>query len=504
MKRLALSALVAAASLNAACVNLQPKYVQPAAPVPVAFPWGAASDTSGATDVTAIGWRQIFPDRRLQQVIERALANNRDLRAAAANIESARALYRVQRAELSPTVSASGAVTYARSPTGVSSVTTPTTTDPGTGTGTGTTVTVPNGYTSHIYSVNLGLSSWEIDFFGRIRSLSDASLQQFFATEEARRFAQISLIGEVATDYLTLASDERTLQVARETLQAGQSYLDLSRARLEGGIASAIDLRQAQTIVEQARADIARYTTLVQQDRNALDLVVGDHVSDDLLALDPKAPMPQLGAVPVGLSSAVLLTRPDVVQAEDQLRAANANIGAARAAFFPRISLTATGGLTSTSLGGLFNASSRAWTLAPNIALPIFTGGANKANLQYAQAQRDLYVAQYERAIQSAFREVADALAVRSNIAEQVAAQQAQVDAASDLLRLSTARYNEGIEAYLTVLDAQRTLYTAQQNLLTAQLTQASNVVTLYRSLGGGLQADTPVAVRVLPVAPGA
>jgi multidrug efflux system outer membrane protein len=334
------------------------------------------------------------------------------------------------------------------------------------------------------YSVNLGVASWEIDFFGRIRSLKDQALQEYFATEQARRGAQILLVSSVANAYLTLAADRENLALAETTLAAQQGTCNMVKRRHDLGLAADLDVQRAQTQVDGARRDIASFQQLIAQDENALNLLVGSPAPDNLLpaGLGGVVPPKEISA---GLSSEVLLRRPDVLQAENLLKAANAEIGAARAAFFPQISLTASIGTSSSDLSGLFKSGSGAWTYAPQIVMPVFdarTWSAHKA----AKAQRKIAVTQYEKAIQSAFREVADALAVRGTVDQQVEAQQSLVHAVAETYRLSNSRYNMGIDSYLSVLDAQRSLYAAQQGLVTLHLAKLANQVNLYSVLGGG------------------
>lgn len=453
------------------CSTMAPKHTQPVAPVPSAWPSGPAYQKSGA-DKTAekpvadIPWQDFFVEYRLQKVIDLALANNRDLRVAALNIERSRALYQIQRADLLPKVDASAAASFQRIPQDLS--------------GTGRAMNTEQ------YSVGLGVSSFELDLFGRVRSLKDNALEQYLATAQARRSVQISLVSQVAAAYLNLAADRERLQLAKETLTNQQESYKLIRSRFEAGISSSLELNQAQTTVDAARVDIARYTTLVAQDENALAVVVGSPVPADLLPQTLSETLTALKQIAPGLPSAVLLDRPDILQAEGLLKSANANIGAARAAFFPRITLVSSIGFGSDDLAALFKPGSFAWKFAPQITLPIFDGGSNKANLTVAEADRDIAVAQYEKAIQTAFREVADALALRGTIDEQLTAQQSLTDATSESYRLSRARYEKGIDSYLTVLDSQRSLYGAQQNLISTRLSRLANLVTLYKVLGGG------------------
>jgi multidrug efflux system outer membrane protein len=453
----------------AACTSLAPDYIRPEAPVPAAWPGGPAyKDSAGKPgDVPAadIAWRDFFVDERLQKVIDLALANNRDLRMAALNIEKTRALHRIQRAELFPAVNASGNGSEQRLPASVS------------GTGQSTTV--------YQYSVNLGFSSYELDFFGRIRSLKDRALEQYLATEQACRSTQISLVAEVANTYLTLAADRELLKLAQETLRSQEATYKLIQRRYEVGASSELDLRQAQTRMDAARVDIARYTGIVAGDENALTLLVGSPVPDGLLPTE-LGMVTAMKDISPGLPSEVLQRRPDILQAENQLKAVNANVGAARAAFFPRITLTTAIGTTSDQLTGLFKSGSDAWTFAPQITLPIFDAGRNRANIDAAKADREIFLAQYERAIQVAFREVADALAQRGTVGDQMAAQQSLMEATAESYRLSDVRYKNGIDSYLSVLDAQRSLYGAQQGLIAVRLSRLTNLVTLYKVLGGG------------------
>ncbi|PPU45749.1 multidrug transporter [Xanthomonas arboricola] len=476
---------IAVASVLSGC-TLMPRYARPDAPVPERFAGTELSTASTTTDAASpeqaidianIGWRQVFTDPALQQVIALALENNRDLRVAALNIEVARAQYRVERAALLPAVQGTGTANNARTPSELAI--------PG----------QPQVFRT--YSANIGVSAYELDLFGRVRSLKEQALQQFLSTAEARRSTHISLVAEVATAYLTLAADQQLLQLAQSTLSSqGDSYR-LQQRSFELGVASQLSLRQAQTTVESARVDVERYTAQVAQDRNALVLLVGTQVPAELLpqALPDGASVDGnvLASVPAGLPSQLLQRRPDILEAERNLRAANANIGAARAAFFPSISLTASTGSSSSSLSHLFDSGTRAWSFVPTLTLPIFNAGRNRANLDMAKANRDIEVAQYEKAIQSAFREVSDALAQRETIGRQLQAQQALVDATADSYRLSQARFERGVDSYLQALDAQRALYSAQQNLITTQLSRFTNLATFYKAMGGGwLQSADP------------
>jgi multidrug efflux system outer membrane protein len=468
MKRLTFAPLTLALAIALGGCSLMPAYQRPAPPVPAAYPATAAAD-SGAPAAADIGWREFFADERLRQLIALAQANNRDLRVAVLNIEQARAQYRIQDAALLPGINASGSGNISRSPADLSA-----TGQPG---------------TSRQYSATLGVSAYELDLFGRVRSLNEQALQQFLATDDVRRSTQISLVAEVASDWLTLAADLERLQLARATLQSQSETYKLTQRRAALGSASELTLRQAQTTVESARFDVARYTSQVALDRNALALVLGVQPPEALLPSGLADALLALGArseVPAGLPSDLLQRRPDLRQAEHQLQAANANIGAARAALYPRISLTATAGSSSSDLSRLFSGGQGSWSFMPQISLPIFDGGAGRANVDSVRAGRDIKVAQYDKAIQTAFREVADALAQRATLGEQLDAQQALVDASAATLALSEARFQRGADSYLGVLDAQRSLVAAQQNLISTQLSRANNVVTLYKVLGGG------------------
>jgi multidrug efflux system outer membrane protein len=453
--------------LLAGC-SLDPAYHRPAAPVPLAWPTGPAYDAP--TQGAPANWQAVFPEPRLRRVIEQALAQSRDLRVAIAQIEASRALYRVQRAALLPTVTASASASTGRDYTGLQ----------------------PNPYAnSTTYSASVGTTAFELDLFGRVHSLARAALQSYLATTEAKASTQISLVAEVATDWLSYASDASLLDVSKATVVNAQANVELARRRLGGGIASQLDLDSAQTVVDQARDDVARYTTLVAQDKNALDLVVGAPVAPGDLPGGMDDPAVRLGDVPGALDSHILLQRPDVLEAEHTLRSANASIGAARAAFFPSIALTGSAGTQSASIGGLFSGGAGVWNFAPTISLPIFDGGTNRANLDYARAQDRIDIAQYEKAIQTAFREVADALAQRGTITERLRAQQALVASAGQSLQLAQALYARGSDSYLDVLTAQRTYYSARQSLIQVQLIKQDNIVTLYKVLGGALADHT-------------
>lgn len=480
-----LSALLAGATLLAGC-NLAPRYVRPTGAVPPALPSGGVYPPSGVegVDVSSIGWRDFFTDDRLRQVIASGLANNRDLQLAAANVLQARERYRIQRADQLPTATVSGGATYTNNVFGAAGA--------GTGAGVGTGVGAGAGGAGtssnlSIYSANVGISAFELDLFGRVRNLSRAALQQYFATEEAQRATRISLIAEIATAWLQLAADQDQLQLSRNTLRAFEQTRTLTQAQFRIGVSSELEARQADTNYQAATNDIAVLQTRIAQDRNALQLLTGAPIPNELLPAALGEGFATLGNLPAGLSSQLLLRRPDVLQAERQLQAQNANIGAARAALFPNISLTATVGTISTALSGLFGGGSFTYSASPGLSLPIFDGGRARSGVRLAEAQQRAAVVTYERAIQTAFREVADALAQRGTIDDQLGAQTARADSARVAARLSEARYRVGVESFLTALDAQRTAYVAQQQLVTTRFSRASNLVELYRSLGGGI-----------------
>lgn len=476
----------------AGCVNLAPTYTQPTAPVAPAWTSGAApSDATTTTAAPArdLGWRDFFIDERLRGVVELALANNRDARVAALNIERALAQYGISRAAAFPAVGVGASGSRARTPGSVSA------------SGTARVATQ--------YNVNLGLTSYELDLFGRVRNLNEAALESYFATEDARRGTQISLVAEVATAWLVLATDQQRLQLARDTLASRQKSYDLINRSYQLGAQSGLALAQAQTTVDTARADAAAFDSQVEQSRNALTLLVGAAVPPALLPPSiteiARAPAAGLLPPPAELPSSVLAQRPDVQAAEHALRASNANIGAARAAFYPRITLTGSAGTASSSLSGLFKDGSAAWSFAPSISLPIFDAGLNRANLGVAQAQQQIQLATYEKTLQVAFREVADALAARRTLGERLAAQQSLLAATTRAFELSDALFKSGGAGYLDVLDAQRSLYTVQQSLISLQLVEQANRLTLYKVLGGGWRETTEQAAGSVapPVATG-
>ena len=475
--------LAAALVLSAGCVNLAPKTGPVASPAPAAWPSGPAYAAPAAPAGPAaadLGWRDFLADRRLRDVVDLALTNNRDLRVAALNIERARALYDVRRADLLPSIDAGAAATSQRTPAGVGAS--------------------PDAVTSHVYNLQVGVASYELDLFGRVRNLKEQALQQYLATEDAHRAARISLVGEVASRWLALAADRELLLLAEETLASQRASLDLIKRRVDVGIASDLTLHQAETTVDVARGDVARFTTQVAQDQNALALVVGAPVPAEILPGEEPFRARATMDVSVGLPSDVLQRRPDIMQAERALRAADANIGVARAAFFPRIALTANAGVASADLSKLFKGGTGAWTFAPQASLPIFAAGRLKGNLAAAKAERGIALAQYERAIQGAFREVADALALRGTVDERIAAQEALVAATDASHRIAEQRFRVGVSSYLDVLDAQRTLYDARKALVAARLAKADDDVTLYKVLGGGWTESSPAPGNAAPV----
>ncbi len=465
----ALPALVAGV-LMSGCAMLEPRMPHAEPSIPAEWPLPArtatspTADTLAAGEVREIGWSDFFSDPRMNEVIALALANNRDLRVAVLNVERARAQYRIVRADRLPALGAG--VQMDR--TGAD--------DPA--------------LESEVYRASLGLAEFELDLFGRVRNLGEAALQRYLATESSQRSAQLALVAEVANAWLSLAADRELLRIAEATLASYEESLALTERRQQLGATSALELEQTRTIVETARSDVARFAGQVARDTNALTLLVGHPVDPVLLAdtFDPE--ISGLGPLPAGLASEVLLRRPDVIAAERELFAANANIGAARAAFFPSISLTAGIGSISGELSGLFESNTGFWSFAPRINIPIFQGGRLRANLGMARADRDIALARYEKAIQSGFREVADALALGETLAAQRRAQIALLAAAQKAHDLSQARHDAGLDSFLVLLDARRTLYAARQSLVATGLAEQTNRVTLYKALGGGWPTD--------------
>jgi outer membrane protein, multidrug efflux system len=474
--------LVAAVLTLLGACTLEPHYHRPPPPVP-ALPGGAAAGTAAAD----IGWREFFPDPQLQQLIALALTNNRDLRVAVLNVQSAQAQYRIQRAQLFPTVNASAVEQVEETPIKVLEAEFPTASAAAAGQGAGSAVPT-GGITVHTYNAGVGFTNYELDLFGRIRSLSHAALEQYFSSGETRRSVQLTLVAEVATAYLTVLTDQTLLDITRETLKSQEESYSLTQKMFTGGTSTELALRQAETTVDTARANLAQYNRQLAQDRDALQLLLGAPIPDGIDISGGLDRGNTVAELEEGIPSDVLVRRPDILAAEHQLMAANAQIGAARAAFLPSIELTGSYGTESSQLSGLFKSGTRAWAFSPQISVPIFAGGANVANLQATKLARDTAVAQYEKAIQTAFREVADALVARSTLDEQLAAQQALVNASAVAYRLADMRYRGGVDSYLTALVAQVSLYSAQQQLQTVRLLRLQNLVTLYKALGGGLR----------------
>ncbi|MGF6481466.1 efflux transporter outer membrane subunit [Paraburkholderia sp. JPY419] len=467
------SLIAVAVALLATGCTLAPHYQRPAAPVTATFPTGGVYDqqpgAQGARSADGqaaadIGWRNFFVDPRLQQLIEIALKNNRDLRVSVLNMQASAAQYRIVRAGLFPTLDAAASQSRSRTPKDL--------------TFTGVTI-------SNTYSVGLN-ASWEIDFFGRVESLKDQALAKYLGTAQARKAAEIALVSQVANQYMTVLELDDLLKVTQNTLVTAQESYRITKLQFDNGTGSELDLRQSQTVVETASANLQSQMRLRAQADNALVLLIGEPLPTDLSPGLPLSDQNLLTDIPAGLPSDLLTRRPDIMEAEENLLAANANIGAARAAFFPRVTLTGSAGTLSPTLGGLFKPGSAAWSFAPSITLPIFEGGQNMANLDLANIEKNVQIATYEKAIQTAFREVADGLAARGTYDEQIAALERDVAAEQRRLDLSTLRYKNGVDSYLSVLTAQTALYVAQQQLVTARMERLQNLVTLYQALGGG------------------
>ncbi len=448
---------LAATALLAGC-SFIPTYERPAAPIPASY-----TETAGEVSAAVAPWQDYFAEPRLRQLIEAALTNNRDLRVAALNIEQARAAFQVRGADLYPRVGL--AANASRSPA------------------------VTTGSLTNAFSAGLAIPAWEIDFFGRIASLKEQALAQYLATEEGRNAVQTSLVAAVANGWLNLLADEELLDLSRQTLTSREESVRLTKMRLDAGVVSELDFRQAQSLTQAAKATLAQQTRQRATDENALVLLLGQPLPQEVRASltgSRLADAPLMAALPAGLPSELLTRRPDIRQAEQQLIAANANIGAARAAFFPNISLTAQAGTASGELSGLFKSGSWGFSIAPSLLMPLFDAGRNQANLDSSKAGRSIAVAQYEKAIQTAFREVSDALAGQATLGEQTEALHLQAQAEAARLQLSDLRYRNGVSSYLDLLDAQRSLFTAQQALVQVRLQQLQNQVTLYKALGGG------------------
>ena len=482
MRSARLAAAAAALAVAASACTLAPRYRRPDAPVAPAFPAAPAAQPA-TVPASELGWRDVFGDPRLQALVALALERNRDLRVASLNVALVRAQYRIERAAELPTLVAQGSATSQRIPADLSS----------------------SGKLTHLtsWSVGAAVAGFELDLWGRVRSLSDAALEQYFATDEARRSAQLSLVAEVATQYLANRSLDDQVALARSTLETVEASAQLTRRSTEAGRTADIDLRTAESQVETARFNLAAAEQQRALAQNALVLLIGGPIPADLPEPLPLDSQPIVADLPAGVPSEVLVRRPDVLAAEHALKSANANIGAARAAFLPRISLTGTAGAASSQLWGVLGTGSGAWTFTPQITVPIFEGGALVASLDAAHVRKSIQIAQYERAIQGAFREVADALAARSWIEEQLRAQTARVAAEQERFRLSDRRYRAGIDSYLTVLTAQRDLYAAQQQLIQTRLSHLANLVDLYKALGGGWKERTASTSDAVPASGG-
>jgi len=462
VRRLALSL----ALLSTGCASMEPAYIRPTPAIPASWPVGDAYLRQSEATLPAVTYQQIFRDNRLQTLIGQALVNNQDLATAAANIAAAREQYRIQRANQLPTIGASAGATVS---------------------GDG------KGNVGAQYQVGASVPSFELDLFGRVRSLSHAELQRYFATEAAARATRLALVSDVARAWLTYAADSSQLLISRQTAANADKSVRLTRARLKGGIAPRTDLSQAEEVLTAAQADLAQQRTALAQDVNLLQLLVGTPIDAKLLPASIDQAAPTVAELPAGLDSYVLLRRPDVLQAEYELRAANAQIGAARAALFPKISLTGLLGFASSSLVKLFTGGAFGWSAGADATYTIFNAGAGKANVRLTEAQRAAALSTYQKAIQTAFREVADALARRGTIDDELSARQRQQAAAADVYLLTEARYRNGIDSFLNSLDAQRSYYSAQQTLVQAKLTAASNRVDLYQTLGGDSLLQPPV-----------
>jgi multidrug efflux system outer membrane protein len=495
VKRLPIAAL--AACILTGC-TLDPTYQRPALPVAAQYPSAGAayqSDrahqpaTPSATPAALIGWRQVFTDPQLQALIALSLQNNRNLRIAILNIAGSQAQFVAQRANLFPLIDATTTGTLEGYPSVNAE---PLSAPPASSSSVHTT--------TYTYGANLGFTAFELDVFGGIRSKTRSQLQLYLSEIETQRSTQISLVAEVANDYIILLADQEQLTIAQQTLDAQTRSYAITNAMFEQGTTTLLSLREAETTVDTAKASVAQYTRQVAQDQNALTLVVGAPISAaDLPAGRDLVQQDIMADLPAGLPSSLLTQRPDVMAAEHTLLSANALIGAARAAFFPSITLTASGGVASNSLSQLFTPGGETWLFEPTITLPIFTWEQNQANLDYAKVQKRIDIASYEQTIQTAFREVADGLAARGTYLDQLAAQQALVDAYRDAYRIADLRFRAGADGYLTTLDTQQSLFSSEQTLVSLKAAQLQNLVTLYKALGGGWYADTPPTPQSSP-----
>jgi outer membrane protein, multidrug efflux system len=492
MKRLAL--LLAAAVLGGC--TLTPHYERPQSPVPNGWPADTHSSTrrSGATTPVAsadqIGWRDFFTDPQLERLIEIALENNRNLRIAVLNVAASQAQFRVQRGVLFPAISATGSEFVDKFPTNGAFPLS------GLG-GSGSSTLVPTGAgssTFRYFNAGIGFTNYELDLFGRERSLTTEAFEQYLSQYESRRSTQISLVSEVATDYFAVLADRALVSLTEDTLRNETESYELTKAMYDRETTTLLALRQAESAVDAARASFSQYERQLALDSHALVLVLGQQIPEDLPAGHDIEHEGLLETLPAGLPADLLVRRPDIASAEHALRAANADIGAARAAFLPSIQLTGSGGTASTRLSGLFGKGSGTWTFAPTISLPIFTGGQNRANLDLSHIEKNVAVARYELAIQTAFREVSDALSARETYVDELQAQRALVAADADAYRLAEMRFRAGVDSYLNTLDAERSLYAAQQSLVALRQAELANQVTLYKALGGGWVQHTAAA----------
>lgn len=486
-------AVAAAALLATSCTTMEPKYVRPDPAVPASWPVGDAYLTAAEAGLPALTYKQVFTDPRLQTLIAQALENNRNLMTAAANVAAAREQYRVQRAQQFPTVDANAGATLSGNRGGGASGSGGNGSGGSTGSGRGS----GSGVAAQ-FQAGVSVPSYEIDLFGRLRSLTDVQLNRYFATEAGARSTRLALVANIASEWLNYAADSSLLLIDEQTAASAQKTVRLTRLRLEGGVAPRTDLDQAEQILDTAQADLARQRTAVAQDVNALTLLVGGPVAPTLLAHSIDEAFGTVAPMPTGLDSYVLLRRPDVVQAEYDLRAANANIGAARAALFPRISLTGLLGFASSALLKLFTGGAFGWSAGANASYTIFQAGAGHANVRLTEAQKRAAIATYQGTVQTAFREVSDALARRGTMNDEIAARQRQQAETADTYLLTEARYNAGIDPFLNVLDAQRSYYAAQQTLVNTKLTAAQNIVDTYQAIGGDtLLEGTPICQRL-------
>ena len=484
-------AIAVAALLATSCTTMEPRYARPSPSIPASWPVGDPYLVAAEAGLPAVTYKQVFTDTRLQTLIAQALDNNRNLMAAAANVAAAREQYRIQRAQQFPTLDANAGATLSGNRGGGSG-------SGANGNGTGTGGSRGSGGVSAQFQAGLSVPSYEVDLFGRLRSLTDVELNRYFSTEAGARATRLTLVANIASEWLDYAADSSLLLIDEQTAASAQKTVRLTRIRLEGGVAPRTDLDQAEQILDTAEADLARQRTAVAQDVNALQLLVGGPVDPALLAHSIDEAFGTVAPMPTGLDSYVLLRRPDVVQAEYDLRAANANIGAARAALFPRITLTGLLGFASSALLKLFTGGAFGWSAGANASYTIFQAGAGHANVRLTEAQKRAAIATYQGAIQTAFREVSDALARRGTMNDEIAARQRQQAETADTYLLTEARYNAGIDPFLNVLDAQRSYYAAQQTLVNTKLTAAQNIVDTYSAIGGDtILEGTPICQRL-------